>query len=164
LRAEQVVISLKKADGFYKCKDTVVSLESMLIEAIHDLQTIDAYIARWRDVRYWMQIKSDKLVMIDKLQITRKNILNNVSVFENNLVLQSVHYFIISITPYRVSLYQQLSVLSQSGASASSSHISLLKNQIDTIESLSKVETIAQLIPLLDKYIYFKKQLWWKFE
>lgn len=163
LKSEQVVISLEKTSWFYACNDVILSLESMLVEAAYDLQTIDQYLSRWRDVAYWTTIRNDKLIMIDKLHVTRKNIIQNISVFENNLVVQSVYYFIISITPYRLSLYHTLRSLTWESL-ATETYRSLLKKQIETIESLSRVQNISQLIPLLDSYIYFKKQLSWKFE
>jgi hypothetical protein len=44
------------------------------------------------------------------------------------------------------------------------SYALLLKTQVATIDALSKVTTQTELIDLLKKYVYLKKEILWKYE
>lgn len=167
VRSEEVIISLKKTEGFYKCNDTIASLESLIMQNAKDLMLIQWYINRGTDRDYWIGIKQLKLATLEKYQIARKNIIANITTFENNIVKKSIYYFVISITPYKINLQRSLvkiGAMSGSLPSTLQSYAVLLKEQVATIESLGKVETLPELIPLLTKYIYLKKEISWRYE
>ncbi len=167
VRSTEVVISLKKAGGFYRCSDTVASLEKLIMQTARDLMNIQTYINSWRDRDYRIGIKAEKLSLLEKYQTARKNILKSVETFQNNLVQKSVYYFILSITPYKLNLQRSLNkieMMTGTISSSLSSYASLLKDQIATISSLSASQTVAELIPLLKKYIYLKNEISWKYE
>jgi len=167
IRSQEVVISLKKTQWFYKCKDTVASLETLILQTAKDLMTIQLYINSWRDRDYWITIKQEKLLMIEKYQLARKNIIESVGTFQNNLVQKSVYYFILSITPYKVNLQRSLvkiEAMSGSVTTTLTSYATLLREQVATITALGKAQTVSELIPLLTKYIYLKKEISWKYE
>lgn len=167
VRSQEVVISLKKTDGFYRCKDTIVSLESLILQTAKDLMTVQTYINRWRDKEYWLDIKKNKIITLQKYQSVRKNIIENMQTFEDNLVLKSIRYFILAITPYKINLQRSLVKIEAMSGSISSALLSykiLLNKQVITIDALSKVTTINELIPLLSTYIYLKKEIVWKYE
>lgn len=167
IRSNEVVISLKKAESFYRCKDTIVSLESLILQTAKDIMTLETYINRWRDKDYWVGAKKDKTIILEKYQLVRKNIIENMKIFEENLVIKSIQYFILSITPYKVNLQRSLvkiDTMSWSLTSALLSYRTLLHGQIVTIDDLSAVTTIEKLAPLLNKYIYLKKEIQWRYE
>lgn len=167
VRPEEVVISLKKTEWFYKCKDTIVSLEWLIIQSAKDIMTVQTYINRWRDKEYWLGIKKDKIIILEKYQFVRKNIIENMQTFEDNLVLQSIRYFVLAITPYKINLQRSLikiEAISWSLIPALVSYKTLLNEQVGTIDALSEATTIDQLIPLFNKYIYLKKEILWRYE
>lgn len=167
VRPEEVVISLKKTEWFYKCKDTIVSLEWLILQSAKDIMTVQTYINRWRDKEYWLGIKKDKTIILEKYQFVRKNIIENMQTFEDNLVLQSIRYFVLAITPYKINLQRSLikiEAISWSLIPALVSYKTLLNEQVGTIDALSEATTIDQLIPLLNKYIYLKKEILWRYE
>lgn len=167
ITSDEVVISLKKTESFYRCKDTIVSLESLILQTAKDVMTIQTYINKWRDKEYWLGIKKDKNITIEKYQLVRTNIIENMQTFEENLVVRSVQYFILSITPYKFTLQRSLVKVDATSWTLHSSLLSyknLLNQQLVTIESLSKVKTVHELIPLLNKYIYLKKEILWRYE
>jgi hypothetical protein len=167
IRSEEVVISLKKTEWFYKCKDTIASLESLILQTAKDLMTVQTYVNRWRDREYRVLVKKEKIASLEKYQSVRKNIIENMKTFETNLVIKSIHYFVLAITPYKVNIQRSLvkiDAMTWSLPSTLLSYTALLRAQITTIEELSKVETIEELIPLLTKYIYLKKEISWKYE
>jgi len=167
IKSQEVVISLKKTEWFYKCKDTVTSLEKLILQTAKNLMNIQVYINSGRDRDYWIHIKKEKLLLLEKYQVARKNILENVAIFQNNLVKKTVHYFLLSITSYKINIQKSLLKIDAMSGSLSPSLISyttLLKEQIATITALGKSQTVSELVPLLEKYIYLKKEILWKYE
>jgi hypothetical protein len=69
---------------------------------------IQTYINRGRDLDYRKQLKIDKKNLLDILQLSRKNIITNIEIFQSNLIQKSVQYFIIKITPYKIRLQRSL--------------------------------------------------------
>jgi len=137
-------------------------LEQLIIETAKDLMKIQTYINRGRDLEYRKTIKTEKQALLDKLQLSRITIVTNMKTFESNLIQKSVQYFIIRITPYKVSLQKSLvkiQAITLSGYSTPSltSYALLLKAQVSVLDSLSKVTTQAELTDLLAKYVYLKK-------
>ncbi len=59
-------------------------------------------------MEYWIAIKIEQLSMLDRLHTVRQNIIDSMQSFEHNLVEKSIHYFIISITSYKVGLQKSL--------------------------------------------------------
>lgn len=167
VKSEEVVISLKKTEWFYKCKDTISSLESLILSTAQDVMTIQTYINRWRDRDYWLRVKREKITSLERYQFVRKNIIENMKTFEDNLVIKSIRYFVLAITPYKLNLQRSLIKIDAMSWSLTSPLIvyrTLLNEQVVTIEALSTVKTIDELIPLLTKYIYLKKEIVWRYE
>jgi len=167
VKSEEVVISLKKTEWFYKCKDTIVSLESLILQTAKDLMTVQTYINRWRDRDYWLRVKREKITSLERYQFVRKNIIENMKTFEDNLVLKSIRYFVIAITPYKINLQRSLVKIDAMSWTLTSPLIvyrTLLHEQVATIEALSQSKTIDEIVPLLTKYIYLKKEIVWRYE
>jgi hypothetical protein len=84
--------------------------------------------------------------------------------FEGTLIQKSIQYFIIKITPYKVGLQKSLvkiDALNASGFGNSylASYTLLLKQQVATLDTLSKATTTKDLDALLATYVYLKKQI-----
>jgi len=169
IRKDQVTISLKQTTWYYKCNDTIVSLELLIISTAKDLMKIQTYINRGRDLDYRKQLKIDKKNLLDILQLSRKNIITNIETFQSNLIQKSVQYFIIKITPYKIRLQRSLIkitalTLSWYSTPALASYEQLLKVQVSIIDKLSVATTQAEISDLLAKYVYLKKEIEWKYE
>lgn len=169
IKKDQVTISLKQTTGYYKCNDTILSLEHLIIETAKDLMKVQTYINRWRDVEYRKTVKLQKKSLLDILQLSRMTILTNMKIFQSNLLQKSVQYFIVKITPYKISLQKSLikiSALTLSGYStpALSSYEQLLKAQVNVIDKFTTATTQTEITDLLIKYVYLKKQIEWKYE
>lgn len=165
VRKDTVVISLKQTPGYYKCKDTIASLESLIIDTAKDLVKIQTYINRGRDVGYRKTIKTQKQALFTTLMASKDTITLNMATFETNLLKKSVKYFILRVTPYKITLQKSLVKLrayTGDSSSAIASYTQLLNAQIATIESFATVTTTSQLSDLLAKYVYLKKMIWWK--
>jgi len=135
-----------------------------MLQTAKDLMKIQTYINRRRDVDYRKVIKTQKQDLIKKLQATKVTINTNMKTFESNILIKSVQYFIIRITPYKVRLQKSLvkiNTLTLSGFATPelNSYALLLKTQVSTIDSLSKVTTESVLVDLLAKYVYLKKEI-----
>ncbi len=157
-----MIISLKKTDGFYKCKDTIVSLEQLMIDTAKDLIKIQTYLNRGRDVEYWQTIKLQKQDLIKKLQLSKKSIEVHIKTFESTLIKKSVQYFIIKITPYKISLQKSLvkiNLLSGVATPELNAYAKLLTAQVATIEALNTAETTQELANILAQYVYLKKEI-----
>ncbi len=169
IRKDTVNISLKQTSWYYKCKDTIASLEQLMINTARDINKVQTYIYRWRDVDYRSTVKAEKQNLLDTLQLSRMTIIANMKTFETNLIQKSVQYFIIKITPYKIRLQKSLikiDAMVASGVSTYSLNVyaTLLRAQVKTIESLSKATTMSELTDLLTKYVYLKKEIEWKYE
>ncbi len=169
IRKDDIVISLKKTEWFYKCNDTIASLEQLMIDTAKDLMKIQSYLNKGRNVEYWNTIKTQKQALLKKLQLSKATIIANIQTFETTLLQKSVQYFIIKVTPYKISLQKSLVkiqalALSWFATPALDSYALLLKAQVATIDALSNVTTQAELVDLLKKYVYFKKEILWKYE
>lgn len=167
IRKDEVIISLKQTTWYYKCKDTLVSLEHLIIDAAKELMRVQIYINRGSDLEYRKSIKIQKKALLDKLQVVRITIGTNMKTFESNLIQKSVQYFIIKITPYKIGLQKSLvkiDVLSGVATPFLNSYALLLKAQVTTIEKLGKIATMPELTDLLAKYVYLKKEIEWKYE
>jgi hypothetical protein len=169
IKKEAVIISLKQTEWFYKCNETIVSLEQLIINTAKDLMKIQSYINKGRDLEYRKAVRDVKKALLEKLQVSRTTILTNINTFQTTLLKKSVQYFIIKITPYKISLQKSLvkiDALVASGFATPSltSYATLLKAQVTVLDSLSKVTTTKQLNDLLAKYVYLKKEIAWKSE
>ncbi|MCX6823780.1 MAG: hypothetical protein NT085_01525 [candidate division SR1 bacterium] len=169
IRKEQVTISLKQTTGYYNCKDTIASLEQLIISTAKDLMKIQTYLNKGRDVEYRKTIKTTKKALLDKLQLSRITVVANMKTFQDTLLQKSVQYFIIKITPYKISLQKSLvkiDILTASGFATPSlnSYASLLKAQVLVIDKISKATTQLELTDLLNKYVYLKKEIEGKYE
>lgn len=167
IRKDEVIISLKETPWYYRCKDTIVSLEHLIIATAKDLMKIQNYIDNGRDLEYRKTIKPQKIALLDKLQASRITIRTNMKTFESTLIQKSIQYFIIKITPYKISLQKSLvkiDALSWVATPFLNSYASLLKAQVATIDKLIKVSTMPELTDLLAKYVYLKKEIEWKYE
>ncbi len=167
IKKTEVTISLKQTFGYYRCKDTIVSLQDLIIGTAKDLMKIQSYINRGRDIEYRKAIKMEKRKLLDTLQLSRLTILTNMQTFESTLLQKSVKYFIIKITPYTLTLQKSLAkIQSLSGVATPEilSYARLLETQITTLDLLSKATTTTQLNDLLAKYLYLKKEIEWKSE
>ena len=167
IRKDQVTISLKQTTWYYKCSDTIVSLDLLIVSTAKDLMKIQTYITRGRDLEYRRTLKVDKETLLDFLQIARKNIVTNMETFESNLLQKSVQYFIIQITPYKIRLQKSLVkigvlTLSWYATPALNSYAKLLTAQVGVIDKLSAATTKVELVDLLAKYVYLKKEIEWK--
>ncbi len=166
---KQVTISLKQSTWFYKCHDTIIALEHLIVATAKDLIKIQTYITNGRDVDYRKTIHVQKQSLLDTLQLTRISVINNMKNFTNNLFQKSVQYFIIKITPYKISLQKSLvkiQILVASGFStpALDTYALLLKAQVAVIEKIGSVTTQEDLISLLKQYVYLKNEIEWKSE
>ncbi len=167
IRKDEVIISLKQTTWYYKCKDTISSLEHLIIATAKDLMKIQTYINRGRDVEYRKVIKVQKIALLDKLQGSRITIATNMKSFESTLIQKSVQYFIIKIAPYKLRLQKSLvkiDALSGVATPSLNAYASLLKLQVATIDALAKATTMTQLTDLLANYVYLKKEIEWKSE
>lgn len=167
IRKTEVTISLKQTTGYYRCKDTIVSLESLIIATAKDMMKIQTYINRGRDLAYRKEIKLQKKSLLDTLQLSRMTILTNMKTFESTLFQKSVKYFVLKITPYKLSLQKSLVKIDLLSGVATPGLIvyqKLLQTQVATIDAFSKVTTQQQLSDLLAKYVYLKKEITWKSE
>ena len=125
---------------------------------------IQIYINGGRDIDYRKKLKIDKESLLDILQLSRKTIITNMKTFESSLLQKSVQYFIIKITPYKVRLQKSLvkiAALTLSGYAtpALNSYAQLLTTQVVVIDKLAIVTTKVELIDLLAKYVYLKKEI-----
>jgi len=169
IRKEQVTISLKQTTWYYHCKDTIASLEQLIISTAKDLMKIQTYLNRGRDLEYRKTIKIEKKALLDKLQLSRITVVANMKTFQDTLLQKSVQYFIIKITPYKINLQKSLvkiDILTASGFATPSlnAYASLLRAQVTIIDKISKTTTQAELTDLLNKYVYLKKEIAWKSE
>lgn len=167
IRKDEVTISLKQTTGYYRCKDTIVSLEQLILANAKDLMKIQSYVDNWRDVEYWKTIHSQKKTLLDMLLTVRGTIRTNMKTFESTLIQKSVQYFIIKITPYKISLQKSLvkiDLLSWVATPFLNSYALLLKAQVATIDKLAKTSTLPELSDLLAKYVYLQKEIEWKYE
>ena len=167
IKKDQVTISLKQTQWYYKCSDTIVSLEHLIIATAKDLMNIQTYINRGRDLEYRKAIKLQKKSLLDILQLSRTTILTNMKTFESTLIQKSIQYFIIKITPYTVKLQKSLLTIQALTGIVTpelNSYTLLLKAQVDTIDQLSKATTQVELTHLLTQYVYLKQEIEWKSE
>lgn len=82
-------------------------------------------------------------------------------VFEKNLVTTSIQYFLLKITPYKISLQNSLNkieALTASGYATPSliSYSKLLATQLSVIQLFNNITTSEELKVLLARYIYLK--------
>lgn len=166
---EQVVISLKQTEWYYLCQDTISSLEHLIIQTAMDLDKIDQYISKHRNLWYRVWLKHEKTALIDQLQKARESIVSNMKKFENNLIKKYVQYFLLKITPYKKQLQKsvaKIEILNMSGYATRelNNYLYLLTWQLTTIDALGKAKTMEELLPLLSTYVYFKKEIIWSYE
>ncbi len=167
IKKTEVTISLKQTTGYYKCKDTIVSLESLIITTAKDMMKIQTYINRWRDLDYRKDIKLQKKSLLDTLQLSRTTIITNMKTFESALIQKSIKYFILKITPYKLSLQKSLAKIALLSGVATpwlNFYAQLLTAQVTTIDGLAKAQTAQELSDLLTKYVYLQKEIAWKSE
>ncbi len=169
IKKDEVTISLRQTAWYYKCKDTIVSLEHLMVDTAKDLMKIQTYIYRGNDLDFWKSIRTQKQDLIKKLQASKATILTNIDTFQSNLLQKSIQYFIIKITPYELGLQKSLvkiQALTLSGYSTPSldAYASLLKQQVVVIDSFGKITTTQELTDLLAQYVYLKKEIEWKYE
>jgi len=134
----------------------------LIVATAKDLIKVQTYINNGRDLDYRKNLKTQKQSLLTTLQLSRTTIIANMKTFQINLLQKSVQYFLIKITPYKTSLQRSLvKIQALSGIATPSlkSYELLLKAQVAVIDKLSKITTQAELIDLLAKYVYLKKEI-----
>lgn len=167
IKKDQVTISLKQTTGYYKCNDTIVSLEHLIVSTAKDLMKIQTYINKGRDLDYRKTLKEQKKILLDTLQLSRMTILTNIKTFESNLLQKSVQYFIVKIMPYKIRLQKSLvkiHALSGVATPELNSYALLLRTQVAIIDKFTTVTTQKELVVLIAQYVYLKKEIEWKYE
>gem|GEM_PF-1135814 len=139
-------------------------MEHLIISTAKDLMKVQQYVTNGRDIEYRKTIRTGKQNLLNTLQLSRTTIITNMKTFQASLLQKSIQYFIIKVTPYKISIQKslnkiQLLTLSGFTTPALNSYTLLLKAQAATIEKLSKVTTQAELTDLLAKYVYLKKEI-----
>lgn len=166
INQQAIKVSISSKDGS-KCQSYIAYTEQTMRQTARELYTIQWYINSRQDVDYWTQIKKEKLKSIDTLQWVRLDIIANMKSFELALLRKSVDYFTLKIAPYKLQLTKSLLKLSILTWTQSSdiARLSLLMSwQVQTLDKIAKVQTFEELIPLLNGYIYFQKEISWKSE
>jgi hypothetical protein len=164
INQQAIKVSISARDGS-KCQSYIAYMEQTMRQTARELYTIQWYINKKQDVTYRMQVKKEKLASIDTLQWLRLDIMASMKTFESSLLKKSVDYFTLKTIPYKLQLTKSLAQLAQLGPDQTSEVIrlaSLMSGQVQTLDKIAKVQTFEELIPLLDGYIYFKQQIWWK--
>ena len=164
---QQVIkVSISPKDGS-KCQSYIAYMEQTMRQTARELYTIQWYINKGQDVDYWSQVKKDKLASINTLQSLRLDIIASMKSFELALLKKSVDYFTLKTTPYKLQLTKSLSKLLALTGTQSPDVVRLtmlMSWQVQTLEKIATVKTFEELIPLLNGYIYFQKEISWKSE
>ncbi len=166
---DNVIISLKQSTWYYTCNDTIASIDQLILQTVGDLDKIQYYVDKRRNISYWLEIRNQKIEYQQKLQNAKAQIMESMKTFESNLIKKYVQYFVIRITPYKISLQKSLVKIDNLvtrgyGTIDLRSYALLLKAQVTVIDSLSNAATVKELTDLLKKYVYFKKEISWKYE
>ena len=165
INQQAIKVSISPKDGS-KCNSYVAYVEQTMRQAARDIYTLQWYINAGQDVNYWTQVKKDKLTSIDTLQALRLNILASMKSFELSLLRKSVDYFMLKVAPYRLQLTSslaKLSLLTWNQQTPETIRLTTLMSwQVQTIDKIAQVQTFEALIPLLNGYIYFQNEIWWK--
>ncbi len=164
-----VTISLKQTKGYHTCNETLASIDQLVLQTVVDLEKIQYYIDQRRNVSYRMNLRNQKINYQQQLQNAKSQILESIKAFESNLIKKYVQYFIIRITPYKISLQKSLAkidvlTLWWYATIDLRSYGLLLKAQVAVIDSMSNASTVKELTDLLRKYVYFKKEIQWRYE
>ncbi len=162
-----VTVSLKSWTGYYRCSDSILNVEKLILSSAKDLMTIQSYINKRQDVDYRTEVKQAKIVVFNQLQLIRTNLKASIKTFEDNVFQKMIQLFVAKITPYKQNLQKSLvkfNALTGTVNPVLQNYRGLLSWQVEVIDKISKVTTQTELIPLLNGYIYFKTQLAWKFE
>jgi len=166
INQDVIKVSINSKDGS-KCQSYIAYIEQTMRKTARELYTIQWYINKKQDVQYWSEIKAEKLASIDTLQGLRLDIIANMKSFELWLLRKSVDYFTLKVAPYRQQLTNSLAKLSLYTWNSSpeiTRLITLMSWQVQTIDKIAEVQTFEELLPLLNGYIYFKKEISWKSE
>lgn len=166
INQQAIKISISSKDGS-KCQSYIVYMEQTMRQTARELYTIQWYINKRQDVDYWTQIKKEKLASIDTLQWLRLDIIASMKSFELALLRKSVDYFTLKTTPYKLQLTKSLSkllALTWAQSSDVTRLTTLMSWQVQTLDKIAVVQTFEELIPLLNGYIYFQKEISWKSE
>ena len=88
--------------------------------------------------------------------------MTNMKTFEATLFQKSLQYFIIKVSPYKISLQKSLvkiALLSGVATPELNNYAVLLKNQVAVLDAISKCTSPSELSELLIKYVYLKKEI-----
>jgi len=169
VQKDNVTISLKKTDGYHTCNETIASLNQLLVQTEVDLNKIQYYIDKRLNLWYRVWLRNEKLQLQQQLRTAKNQIVESMKAFEGNLIKKYVQYFVIRITPYKISLQKSLVKIDDLTARGYATidlraYGLLLKAQVAIIDSLNEATTMKELTDLLKKYVYFKKEISWRYE
>jgi len=161
LYPDGVQIALQQEEWAYLCTQYLQAVNTLLKKNIDDLLTVQSYISRGQDAGYRMEVREllrDRFLYIDGF---RKNIEYTMSLFENNIFKKLQDYFRSIVAQYYFVLQEHADDQDPDNLPE---YYESLTEQIQTIEAAQTAESFDVFLPLLQKYLYLRRELTWKFE
>jgi len=165
LKKDDIRISLNKTNG-YKCNEYIKSIEKSMTDTYKDLLTIQWYIDKKQNLGYRKPVKQEKIKKINDLQVFRLKLKDSMKVFEDNLLKKYKEFFLADIDSYKWKLKRALFNLNNLSWNISNIYLHKytipVQQQLDTIQQISQTTGFQELLVLVNKYVYLKKQMEWK--
>ena len=165
LKKDDIRISLKKSDG-NRCSEYIKTIEQSMKNNYKDILIIQWYIDKKQNLGYRKQIKQEKIKKINDLQDFRLKLKNSMKMFEDNLLKKYQEFFLDSINLYKWKLKRTLFNLNNLSWTVWNTYLQKytapVQQQLDTIQKISETTGFRELLVLVNKYVYLKKQMEWK--
>ncbi|MCF7835211.1 hypothetical protein K9M48_04145 [Candidatus Gracilibacteria bacterium] len=164
ITSQSIRVSTQKSDDSNKCTEYIQSLEYLIKAEYKDVQKIQVYIDKKKDIEYRQTLQNFKKEKIYDLQAIRLGVIENMKLFEDNFLKKTQEYLQKKLEKYYTSLTKKIAPLQQLGTGYQFSpyiqrQITLITSQINTLNTIYTAPDIPTFLKGIKDYLYFKKLL-----
>gem|GEM_PF-1104337 len=158
-----ITVTMEKKNN-HKCSQYLKVLSQSINNEYKNVVKIQDLIRQGYDLEFWTEVREKKRNDIKKMLITKEQIEKSVKIFDNNLFNKIKEYLIYSSSTYRLKYKKILKPLENIGESiyikpCIRNKISLMQEQIQTIDAIAVSQDYDTLMKTFNKYVYLKKQI-----
>lgn len=166
---ENIIVSLKPEEWTDKCSEYLRILNTSLKKEYKDFLLVQSYIDNHQSITYWRSIRNEKQEKIIYITTMKDKITSAMNAFEGNVFEQIKAYMVYISRPYSVRYRRMLRPIQMLETWAyerlnpyTKNAISLLQNQVATIEIIRNSTWYDVLNSWWNQYLLLKKQIEWK--
>lgn len=171
VKEDVIKISINPSVGV-SCDDYLSNLDLLLVNTAKEMVDLNSLIKQGRDADYWLNVRDQKQLDIQKYSLLKDRILTHIDKFSYTFFIKIRDYVILSIkddiqtyikTFKRIQWFQE----NYQGYPLSENlekYQDILVDVLEVVQDIYTAEDTDEILEHYRKYIYFKEVLKWRSE